>query len=193
MRKFLILGSFFTITPVFLVFTAIFLVFVSFEETSGGKGLSSIFHTPSTVAYAALPDDLNVVSDSIGISDVRVGKVLNFLQGYHSPLADYATTIIETADKYNIDYRWIPAIAMQESGGCQKLIGNSKNCWGYGIHGGKVKMFDSFDQGIDTVGRYLARNKANGLDTIEKLGGIYNPSNYNDWKGKVNLFLTQMQ
>lgn len=193
MRKLLILCSFFTITPVFLVFTAIFLIFLSFKQTTGEKGLSFFFRTPNTVAYAALPDDVNVVSESIGIGDVRIGKVLNFLQSYHSPLADYASLLVQTADTYNIDYRWIPAIAMQESGGCQKVIGDSKNCWGYGIHGGKVKKFDSFAEGIDTVGRYLARNKSNGLDTIEKLGGIYNPSNYNDWKGKVSLFLSEMQ
>ena len=193
MRKFLLLFSFFTITPVFLLFTAIFLVFLTFEQSTGGRGLSSLFHHQDTVAYAALPDDLNVVTSTVGIGDVRIGKVLNFLENYHSPLAEYATTIVETADKYNIDYTWIPAIAMQESGGCVKVIHNSKNCFGFGIHGGKVKKFDNYDEAIDTVGQYLAKNKQNGLDTIDKLGDLYNPTNYNDWKGKVNLFVTQMQ
>lgn len=191
MRKLLILCSFFTITPVFILFTTIFLVFLSFEQATNGHGIS-LFHVHQNVAYAALPDDLNVVSGSVGIADVRVGKVLNFLESYNSPLSTYASIIVETADKYSLDYRWIPAIAMQESGGCQKVIGDSKNCFGFGIHGGKVKKFSSYEDGIEAVGKYLAKNKQSGFDTIDKLGSIYNPSNFNDWKGKVNLFLTQM-
>lgn len=193
MRKLLLFVSFFTVTPVFLILSAIFLVYLTFEQSTSGRGLSGLFHHQDTVAYAALPDNLNVVSSTIGIGDVRIGKVLDFLESYHSPLAEYANTLVETADKYNIDYRWIPAIAMQESGGCAKVIGNSKNCFGFGIHGGKVKKFDSYEAGIDAVGKYLAKNKENGLDTIDKLGDLYNPINYNDWKGKVNLFLTEMQ
>lgn len=193
MRKLLVLCSFFTLTPVLLVSTAIFLVFLTFQQTTGGHGFSSLFGTHESVAYAALPDNVNVVDDTIGVGDVRVGKVLNFLDSYHSPLSAYAQQLVDTADKYHIDYTWIPAIAMQESGGCQKVIGDSNNCWGYGIHGGRVKKFDSYDAAIETMGQYLSKNKQNGLDTIDKLGDIYNPSNHNDWKGKVSLFLAEMQ
>ena len=192
MRKLLLLLSFFTVTPAFLIFSCLFLIFLTFEQSTHGQSIGSLFKPHDFVAYAALPDNTNVVEQNIESQDVRVGKVLNFLQSYNSPLSSYAQEIIDASDKYNIDYRWIPAIAMQESGGCQKLIGDSNNCWGYGIHGGRVKKFDDFSQGIDTVGAYLAKNKENGLDTIEKLGNIYNPSNYNDWKGKVSLFLSQM-
>ena len=192
MRKLLLLFSFFSLTPALLLFTAIFLVFLSFEQATGGKGLSEFFHTPKTIAYAALPENTNVVSATISVGDVRVGKVLDFLDSYHSPLSAYANDIVTTADKYAIDYRWIPAIAMQESGGCNKVIGNSHNCWGYGIYGKHLTKFDTFQEGIDTVGKYLAKNKALGLDTLDKLGDLYNPTNHNDWKGKVSLFLTQM-
>ena len=193
MRKLLFLVGFFSFTPVFLILVSIFLVFLSFEETTGSKGLSFFFHVPQTIAYAALPTNINVVDGTVGIGDVRIGKVLNFLEGYHSPLSAYADLLVTTADKYNIDYRWIPAIAMQESGGCQKVIGDSFNCWGYGIYGHHVTKFQNYDEGIDTMGQFLAKNKQNGLDTPEKLGNLYNPSNYNDWKGKVSLFLSQLQ
>jgi len=165
---------------------------VTFEKTSGGRGIVSFFKPQQTVAYAALPENINTIDATIGVGDVRVGKVLEFLDNHHSPLTTYASELVETADKYSIDYRWLPAIAMQESGGCARVIGDSMNCWGYGIHGGRVKKFDSYSQGIDTVGQYLAKKKENGLDTIDKLGDLYNPSNHNDWKGKVTLFLSQM-
>ncbi len=193
MRKMLLLLSFFSVTPAFLLFTAVFLVLLTFEQTTGGKGLAFFLHTPKAVAYAALPENINVVTNTIGIADVRVGKVLNFLEDYHSPLSAYASDLVSISDRYDIDYRWLAAIAMQESGGCNKVIGASHNCWGYGIFGHRLTSFSTYDDAIDTVARYLARNKKNGLDTLEKLSAIYNPSNFNDWKGKVNLFLSQMQ
>ena len=192
MRKFLVLISYFTITPLFLLISAIFLVFLTFEQTTQGRGLAALFSTKQTVAYAALPDNLNVINGTIGVGDVRVGKVLNFLELYHSPLATYASDIVNTSDKYHIDYRWIPAIAMQESGGCAKVIGDSKNCWGYGIYGHHLTKFSTYQDGIDTVGKYLAKKQENGLNTLDKLGSLYNPSNHDNWKGKVNLFLSQM-
>lgn len=193
MRKVILLLSFFSFAPTVLVFTAVFLVFVTFQQTTRGKGLSFFFGNHQSIAYAALPDNTNNVSAVIGVGDVRVGKVASFLQDYGSPLAPYAEAIVMTSDKYGIDFRLIPAIAMQESGGCQKVIGDSNNCWGYGIYGKYVYKFDNFQDGIETMGKYLADNKKKGLDTIDKLGMIYNPSNHNDWKGKVSLFLSEMQ
>src|SRR5260221_583129 len=192
MRKLLFLASFFSLMPLFLLLTTLFLVFLNFEQTTSNRGLSFFSHTPKSIAYAALPDNQNIVSATIGIGDVRVGKVLDFLESYHSPLGTYATDIVQTADIYHIDYRWIPAIAMQESGGCQKVIGESFNCWGYGIYGHHLTKFQNYEEGITTMGKYLAKNKQNGLDTLDKIGALYNPSNYNDWIGKVSLFLSQL-
>lgn len=191
MRKLLLLISFFSLTPIFLLVTSIMLLSLSFQQKSGGKTLSLLYSTPSsTIAYAALPTNLTMEADIQG-SDARLGKVLAFLESYNSPLTPYAATIVNDADKYGIDYRLLPAIGAQESGICTK--GSSarwKNCWGWGVYNHKVTSFESYEDAIDTISRYFAKKKENGIDTLDAIGDIYNPSNYHDWKGNVNSFMS---
>ena len=47
--------------------------------------------------------------------DYRVNLLRAYLESYKSPLADEADTFVIEADKYNIDYRLLPAMAGVES------------------------------------------------------------------------------
>lgn len=192
MRKLLLLISFFTATPVFVVLLAIFLVSLSYQHKYGINGVSFMPLINKPIAYAALPSDLNVVSDSVTEEDSRVGKVNAFLTAYNSPLAQYSSLIVSEADTYDIDYRLVPAIAMQESIACKREIPGTHNCWGYGIYGKKVTSFDSYEQAIDTITRYFSKKKTNGVSTLEQIGAIYNPTNHNDWQAHVASFMAQL-
>ena len=191
MRRILLFTGFFITTPFVLIFSLLFLLFISYQQQTSG-GLSFFGTTDNAIAYAALPSNINIVSDSIGQKDARVAQVASFLSEYNSPLTPYASYIVETADKYNINYKLIPAIAMQESIACKKEIPGTHNCWGYGIYGKKVTSFPSYEDAIDTITRYFANKKNNGIVTLDEIGHIYNPSNDNDWVGKVNLFMTEL-
>ena len=81
-----------------------------------------ITHTrPHTVAFAALPLSENaMLEDQITQQDARVEIVRQFFERYKSPLEPHAQTVVETADAYGLDFRLIPAIAMQESNLCKK-------------------------------------------------------------------------
>jgi hypothetical protein len=70
------------------------------------------------------------------------------------PLAGYGETFVEVADKYDLDYRLLPAIAMREStGGKHPCPAGNKNVFGW--HSCKT-VFKTYEEAIDKVGAHLA-------------------------------------
>lgn len=193
MRKILLLTTFFALTPVFLLFSIIYLSFLIFTAKHEGNILS--FHASrSNVAYAALPTTDNNFQAYTEASDARVEKVRQFFHRYHSPLEDYAQNIVIAADANGMDYKLLPAIAMEESTGCQKAISDTNNCWGFGIYGKHVKRFDSYAEAIDTVSKTLAKEYvAQGLQTPEQIEKKYTPSSQGNWANGVNYFINQLE
>ena len=123
-----------------------------------------------------------------------MATVEDFFKRYNSPLLPYARIVVSDADKYGLDYRLIPAIAMQESTLCKKAPAGSYNCWGFGIYGRKVTKFSNYPEAIDTVTKTLAlQYKNNGLETPEEIMAKYTPSSNGSWANSVNLFMNQLQ
>lgn len=146
------------------------------------------------LAYAALPTIDSNFSAEIITTDGRVEAIRQFLASYESPLEPYAKNIVEDADKYGLNFRLLPAIAMQESGLCAKAPEDSFNCWGFGIYGGKITRFGSYPEAINTVTRTLAtKYKDKGLVTPEQIVTIYTPSDDGDWSFSVNHFMQELQ
>src|SRR3989344_5835904 len=77
--------------------------------------------------YAALPGSNSSVSTDIKISDARARIIDDFFKSYKSPLASYGDIFVSVSDKYKLDYRLLPSIAMQESNGGKRVIGKSYN------------------------------------------------------------------
>lgn len=154
-----------------------------------------LFKRETTVAYAALPTLDGTFDDQIISEDARVEIVRQFLAQYNSPLEPHASFIVETAEKYGLDYRLIPAIAMQESNLCKKNRPESYNCWGFGIYGDKYLHFDSYEHGIETVTKTLATKykDKHGLATPEQIMSMYTPSSNGSWANGVNYFMAKMQ
>jgi hypothetical protein len=145
------------------------------------------------VAYAALPPSSGILKAEIVEEDARIAVVRDFFQKYKSPLIPFAEDVIVSADKYGLDYKLIPAIAMQESNLCKKIIKDSYNCWGFGIYGKKVTRFDNYKEAIDTVTKTLAKQyKAKGLETPEQIMKKYTPSSNGSWAYGVNHFSKQL-
>jgi hypothetical protein len=70
------------------------------------------------------------------------------------PLAGYGEAFVETAEKYDLDYRLLPAIAMRESTGGKQACWNDKDNV-FGWHSCKI-TFKSQEEAIDKVGAHLA-------------------------------------
>ncbi|OGH24958.1 MAG: hypothetical protein A3B47_02580 [Candidatus Levybacteria bacterium RIFCSPLOWO2_01_FULL_39_24] len=192
MRKILLSTSFFILTPILLFASIIYFLFLSYDSKLHNNltGQSS----NRGVAFAALPSVENVLGDSIVFKDIRVEIVKQFFAKYKSPLESFAQNVVEDADKYDLDYRLLPAIAMQESNLCKKIVTDSYNCWGFGIYGKKVTRFESYPEAISTVTKTLANNyMAGGLNTPEEIMKKYTPSNNGAWAESVNYFMSLLQ
>jgi hypothetical protein len=190
-KKLLLLVCSFVITPLALVFCILYYSYLTYH-TNDYKYTRNAYS--SQVAFAALPGAENVTEDTVLQKDSRIEILQQFFKKYGSALEPYAQDIITAADRYGLDFRLIPAIAMQESNLCKKAPVGSFNCWGFGIYGGKVTKFDNYSEAIDTVSKTLAMDyKGNGLNTTEEIMARYTPSNKGDWAKSVNYFMEQLQ
>lgn len=171
-----------------MVLTLSLLTYNSFQRTN----IVAMGKNPK-VAFAALPAASGTLKISIVSQDARLVAVKAFFKEYHSDLLPFADNVINSADKYGLDFRLIPAIAMQESSGCKNAPKDSYNCWGFGIYAKKVTKFDSYPQAIDTVTKTLAKQyKANGLETPEQIMTRYTPGSNGSWAKGVNHFMNQL-
>jgi hypothetical protein len=190
MRRIFLVFSFFAVTQALLFISILFLLSISYKQNE--SSLNAARH--QNVAFAALPTIENTIQDQIIFEDARIEMVRQFFERYDSPLVPYASTVIESADVYNLDYRLIPAIAMQESNLCKKAPIDSNNCWGFGIYGTNVKTFDSYDEAIYAVTRTLALNYiADGLVTPYEIMTRYTPQSNGSWADSVEYFMKQLQ
>ena len=122
--------------------------------------------------------------------DNRAETLRGYLESKNSPLADLAEIFVETADEYNLDYRFLPAIAGIESGFGKIQLENSYNPFGWG--GGYI-YFESFEGAIRTVSFELYERCVKvGADTPAEIGPSYCPPNYIRWISAVEGFMEEI-
>lgn len=127
-------------------------------------------------------------------NDIRVANLKYFFRKYDSVLYDKSEFIVKMADTYKLDYRLIPAIAMQESNVCKYIYEGSHNCWGWGIYENKVTRFDSYEEAIETISRGLKLYYVDkGLTTAEAIMRKYTPPSDGSWAFGVNTFLKMIE
>jgi hypothetical protein len=189
MKKILVTVSFFVGTPL-MIFLCIF--YISYLHTvKNGQVLGA---SSTGVAYAALPPADETITATIVQEDSQTEIVRQFLEKHNSPLEPYAPDLVVAANRYDLDFRLLPAIAMQESNLCKKVPENSNNCWGWGIYGGKVTRFNNYPEAIETISKTLAtKYRARGLVTPHEVGQLYNPSNTNNWAESVTHFMEELK
>ncbi len=184
--------AFLTFTPLVLLATLLSLISIN-----SAAAKSDVKLTKSNVGvrvYASLPAAIPSVSGYATASDARSEIVRQYLNSYSSPLATYSDEIVQLADKYGIDYRFIPAIAQQESGLCRFIPEGSHNCWGWGINSASNLGFDSYSDAIETVTRGLKKNYIDmGLTTPSQIMTKYTPQSNGSWARGVNEFMSAME
>lgn len=191
MGKTVRLVTFFIFTPILLLVSLIYLSYLSYGSSPNRYSFGQI---PQTVAFAAIPSEESIINDQIITLDIRVENLRLFFNRHNSPLEPYAQFFVDISEKYELDFRLLPAIAMQESNLCKKAPKDSYNCWGFGIYGKKVTRFSNYEEAIETVARTLFNEyKSKGLITPEEIMSKYTPSNTGSWASSVNLFMNQLQ
>ncbi len=193
MRRLILLVSFFVITPVLLVFSAIFYSYLSYLKNP--PQVLGALTSAENISYAALPTNQNLIEQSIEQKDARVANLQQFFTRYQSPLEPYAQDIIDSADYYDLDWKLVPAIAMQESNLCKKIPKDSYNCWGFGIYGSKVTRFTNYQDAIKIVTKTLATEykEKRGLETPSEIMTRYTPSNTGAWAYAVSHFINVLE
>ena len=163
-----------------IILIVILLLFLSsdetlaFEQASGSSAVMNPTIEPKTL-------------------DNRAEVLKNFLMGYHSPLAPYASDFVKSADKYNLDWRLVASIAGLESTFGKHVPASSYNGWGWGIYGNNVTRFNSWEDGIETISkglreRYLGENPESNPYII---GPTYAASP--SWAQRVTFFMNRME
>lgn len=167
--------------------------------------ISSTHQSPTKIPahyqlYKALPDlGLSTVDQDVSINkgDARAVIIKNFFIEQGAPLAAYADKFVEIADKYNLDFRLLPAISMQESNGGKKIPDNSYNPFGYGIYGSQILRFNSFDEAIEKVGAGLRKNYLDlGLKNPYQIMTKYTPPSLEkggSWAIGVGTFMEELR
>ena len=149
--------------------------------------------------YSALPQrEGSVLSSSIISADQRRLILQRFLRAQNSPMAPYAADFIEAADKYDLPWTLLPAIAGKESGFGKVIPKNSYNAFGWAVYTGQQRgaVFSSWRDAIFTVAKGLRENYFNrGLDTLEEIEPIYTPPSAkkgHPWLLDVRFFMEQI-
>lgn len=194
-KNMFMVGLFFIITPVTLGIS-LFSLF-SLDKLSKSQTFQppASYSTKSGVRiYASLPSTFPSVTEEVGASDARTEIVRQYLERYESPLVPLADYIIQTSDKYGLDFRLLTAIAQQESNLCKLIPPGSHNCWGWGIHSEGSLGFASYQDAIEQVAKGIREEYLNkGYTTTEEIMSKYTPLSNGSWAMGVNTFMAEME
>lgn len=134
------------------------------------------------------------VEETVRADDARILLVKRYLERYKSPLLPYSQLIVELSDTYGFDYRWMVAIAQQESNLCKKIPAESHNCWGYGIYAKGTLRFENYDLALRSFASYLQKSYFDkGLDTAELMMTKYCPHSNGSWAYGINQFFDDIE
>lgn len=164
---------------------------ISLQNQEAGK--KALISKPIVVSEdTAGPNIIEGQVLAVKIEDMRPYIVEDFLK--NTPLENHSEFIVKTADKYNIDYRLIPAIAMKESGGGSAAPIQSYNAWGFG---NGSTQFTSWEGAIELVAKTLKEKYIDrGMVTPEEIMPIYAPPQIytgGKWAKDINFFFSQME
>lgn len=186
--RLVLLASYFFLTPIFILAIAFYANFVYVQKNLTSNNIG--FVRPISEIAINLPTETSVV---VAHGEARVDVLREFFDRYNSPLAQYSDLIVKKADEYGLDYRLLPAIAMQESTLCLKAPKNTNNCWGFGIYGKKRTAFDDYGQAIAIISKAMAENyHGKGLIEPAQIMTKYTPSNNGVWAENVSYVMDRI-
>ena len=123
--------------------------------------------------------------------DPRIEKIQTYLEKHNSPISHLAKFIVDVSYLYGIDPYFLVAIAGTESTFCKFTPDLSYNCFGWGIHSGKVLRFNSYAEGIETVARGLNTERYREK-SIEEIAQIY-CAKPEKWASSVRWFIYEIK
>lgn len=135
---------------------------------------------------ATQKEEANLISaEIVAEEDSRAKKLKGFLLANASPMANEADNFIVIADKYNLDWKLLPAIAGVESTFGRFIPNGSYNA--YGWHNGKY-YFKSWSDATNSVAEGI-KIKWGSMGEIShwKIGPYYAQNPH--WASRVDHFM----
>lgn len=149
------------------------------------------------LSLARISGAVKGISTAVQTGDARPVLIAEFLEKYDSPLKPYdywGEKLTEIADKYNLDFRLLPSIAMQESNLCKVIPPGTYNCLGLGIHARGTWGFPSFEANFDKAAEILRKNYLDkGYITPDEIQDKYTPGSNGSWEFAVNHFMDKLE
>lgn len=166
----------------------------SFVQTADASVTDPVYNL-----FAALPKRGEVLGQRVDLGDTRALKLRKFFEFYRSPLVGQEPAFVAAADKYQLPWSLLPAIACKESG-CGRVIPvGSFNAFGWAVYSGQNSgaAFGSWEEAVDKVANGLRKNYFDrGYDTVEKIEVLYTPQSANShggWRDTVNHFKEELE
>lgn len=175
---FFLVGTTFTTSSVFLL--------ASFDTVSADGEVLGLFASKS-------PENPQTSYETQAV-DARAVKIEAIFEKYKCPMVGAGTYLVQKADEYQIPYWLVTSVAFQESGCGKKTpkvagLEESYNAWGYGVWGGNVKTFDSWEAGISAVSKYFSVNFfSKGITDPCEIMKTYTPPSKGSWCEGVKYF-----
>lgn len=138
-----------------------------------------------------------VTKVEVSVEDLRQQKadaIDSFFKKRSMPMEGTGKTFVIVAEKYGLDWRLLPAIAVRESSGGKQACGHNPFGWG----SCKLHNFVSYEQAIEALGRNLggaAPRTASyyaGKTTLEKLH-YYNGTVEPAYPGEVVVIMNMIE
>lgn len=123
--------------------------------------------------------------------DFRAAQMRVVLTKYNSPMVGLEDVLIETAEKYGLDWTLMAAIAGTESSFAKRMPYNCNNPYGWGIHGDNKICFKSLQDSIEGVASGLA--KKYNISSIESIGRTYNKVSTDGWIKHTKFFMNKIK
>lgn len=182
--------------------SAVLAISVSISTTYFLRTTQILSHTPPDQraaiqqAYAAVFASYSKEDFGVETADARPILLANFLEKNKSPLTPYdywGNYLTQLADQYQMDYRLLPSIAMQESNLCKVIPKDSFNCLGLGVHSKGTWGFKNFEENFDAAARVLKKEYLDkGLRNPEEIETKYTPSSNGSWQFAINHFMDKI-
>lgn len=180
------------IISIFLLFGVLY-IFTRISDTKEIDYLllsssKNIFKSPEGLVLAS-----QEVLTAVRAEDARPVLVERFLHENSSPMSGMGKTFVTAADKYELDWRLLPAIAFQESTLGKHIIFGSYNAFGWGVIDNTTigMSFNSWEDSIFTVAKGLREDYLNkGYTTPETININYAADK--DWNKKVRFAMEEI-
>jgi hypothetical protein len=161
---------------------------------------TDVSSTKKTTTPFASNNQMVLGSSTVAIDafDSRAATIDKVFAKYNCPLEGYGETFVKYADEYDIPFWLVASIAFQETscGKNQPITAEGKlsnNFWGYGVWGKYVKAFDTVEDGIKAVSKYMSVNfYSQGVTNLCEIMKTYTPPSNGSWCRGVKYFGDEM-